>query len=193
MGACPLACSQRNHGTVTIPRYRLNQSKQHTLKLIDSLDNAHRNVKSSPFSTIIPKASVPTLSCHHTNIYTYIYIHVLSYVFICAHTHTCIYIYMYKLKMHTAHGPADMKGLGVAIREIVSWVCLVIVLNERRAGQCIPSTLFRDIGFNRSLNKKKGKRKGNGNGNRKRNLPNPNRASMQCKGKNSSTHQPNTL
>jgi len=82
----------------------------------------------------------------------YIYIHVLSYVFICAHTHMCTYIYMPKLKMHTAHGPAAMKGLGVAICEIVSWVSLVTVLDERRAGQCTPSTLFRDISFNRSLN-----------------------------------------
>jgi len=71
----------------------------------------------------------------------------------CTHTHwhICIYIYIYKLNTHTA------QGLGAVLASRFGrdhqLVCLVTVSNERRAGdECTPSTLFRYIFFNRSLN-----------------------------------------
>jgi len=65
--------------------------------------------------------------------------------------HICIYIYIYKLNTHTT------QGLGAVLASRFGrdhqLVCLVMVSNERRArDECTPSTLFRDIVFNQSLN-----------------------------------------
>ena len=119
---------------------------------------------------------------HHISPYEYIFISTyLTYIFICAvlwcglwlwpclsgcpvlaesryphtctHTywHICIYIYIYKLNTHTT------QGLGAVLASRFGrdhqLVCLVMVSNERRArDECTPSTLFRDIVFNQSLN-----------------------------------------
>ena len=74
---------------------------------------------------------------------SHLYTHIL--------THMYLHIYIYKLNTHTT------QGLGAVLASRFGrdhqLVCLVMVSNERRArDECTPSTLFRDIVFNQSLN-----------------------------------------